>query len=491
VMVFGCDCCSINSFVYLVGAFAIASKVLPFLHKKLVGKKPIELQEKNYKKDVVYLYQFPGTPTCTSFSPFCIKVEAFCRLHNLKFETYPDEQTAAIGHAVDRFIDNHTFRLMLRTRVAVLDKLLAFVAAPKVPAFLLPIIAPLGGYFAGNMLQTILGKKKFLVADEPTAVDCTAFSHFGTFYYALPSARNNLHSLLDSSKFSVLKEYVVRCQERLFGNDNMVFGCDCCCISAFVYLVGVLAIASKVLPFLHKKFMGRKPIEILEKAPKKDVVYLYQFPGTPSCSSMSPFCIKVEAFCRLHDIKVERRNTYTARGANGLLPFIELNGEQHSDSQIIVKRLTQIFKLRAYPDEQTAAIGHAVDRMLDNHTFYLMQKARIPVLGQVVSFMVAPKVPSFLLPIVASLASCLGGCKMSNRVAASIGKFADNENDLTQLQTILGKKKFLLAEEPTAVDCTAMGQLGYFYYAVPSARFYVHDLIDSAEFTTLKEYIER
>lgn len=32
-------------------------KVIPFLVKKYKGNKPAELQEKNFKKDVVYLYQ--------------------------------------------------------------------------------------------------------------------------------------------------------------------------------------------------------------------------------------------------------------------------------------------------------------------------------------------------------------------------------------------------------------------------------------------------
>lgn len=60
----------------------------------------VKLQEKDYKEDVVYLFQvvipsffssdpyfqFPGTPYAPSVSPYCIKVEAFCRLHDLKFE---------------------------------------------------------------------------------------------------------------------------------------------------------------------------------------------------------------------------------------------------------------------------------------------------------------------------------------------------------------------------------------------------------------------
>ncbi|GMS94786.1 hypothetical protein PENTCL1PPCAC_16961, partial [Pristionchus entomophagus] len=276
-----------------------------------------------------------------------------------------------------------------------------------------------------------------------------------------------------------------------------MFGCDCCCISSFVYLVGLFAIASKVIPFVVKKVKGNKPVELQEKNYQKDVVYLYQFPGTPTASSLSPFCIKIEAFCRLHNIKMDRRNTFKDRGQNNLLPFIELNGEQHADSQIIVRRITQIFKLKAYPDEQTAAIGHAVDRLLDNHTFNLTLMAKKDVVGEIMSVMVADKVPSFLLPLVKTIGGCFGANMMGKRARTSVGNFKDNEvnellrNDLVQLQTILGKKKFLVAEEPTAVDCTAIGQFGCAYYAIPTARFYLHELLESTEFAPLKEYLER
>ncbi|GMT12909.1 hypothetical protein PFISCL1PPCAC_4206, partial [Pristionchus fissidentatus] len=274
-----------------------------------------------------------------------------------------------------------------------------------------------------------------------------------------------------------------------------MFGCSCCCISSLVYLVGVVTILAKVIPYLRKLFVGKKPVELLEKNPKKDVVYLYQFPGTATSSSLSPFCVKVEAFCRLHNVKFERRNTFSARGANNLLPFIELNREHHADSQIILKRLTQIFKLEAYPDAESAAIGHAVDRMLCNHTFNLIMHARKPVLDKVISVMAASKVHSMLLPILAAIGARLWAGKMTQRIAASIGIFSDNEyeemlkNDFTQLQTILGSKKFLVADDPTAVDCTAMGMFGS-YYSIPSARTYPHELIDSAEFAVLKAYIE-
>lgn len=37
--------------------YAFFFQVVPFLVKKFKGEKPLELQEKEYRKDVVYLYQ--------------------------------------------------------------------------------------------------------------------------------------------------------------------------------------------------------------------------------------------------------------------------------------------------------------------------------------------------------------------------------------------------------------------------------------------------
>lgn len=37
-------------------------------------------------------------------------------------------------------------------------------------------------------------------------------------------------------------------------------------------------------------------------------------------------------------------------------------------------QIPQRWSIKAYPDEQIAAIGHAVDRMIDNHTFKLVSE---------------------------------------------------------------------------------------------------------------------
>lgn len=47
--------------------------------------KPV-VHKTNYEKDVIYLFQFSRTPVIPSLSPYCLKVETYLRLAELKYE---------------------------------------------------------------------------------------------------------------------------------------------------------------------------------------------------------------------------------------------------------------------------------------------------------------------------------------------------------------------------------------------------------------------
>jgi len=47
---------------------------------------PPRVHKTDFEKDVVYLYQFCRTPILPSLSPYCLKVETWLRLYNLKYE---------------------------------------------------------------------------------------------------------------------------------------------------------------------------------------------------------------------------------------------------------------------------------------------------------------------------------------------------------------------------------------------------------------------
>merc|ERR1712066_553010 len=82
------------------------------------------------------------------------------------------------------------------------------------------------------------------------------------------------------------------------------------------------------------------PPAVHKKDFEKEVVYLYQFPRCPTLPNISPKCLQVETWLKLHGIKYENINhNGKLRSKRGLLPFVELNGEEIADSEIIIKTL--------------------------------------------------------------------------------------------------------------------------------------------------------
>lgn len=60
------------------------------------------------------------------------------------------------------------------------------------------------------------------------------------------------------------------------------------------------------------------------------------------------------------------------RSKKGLLPFIELNGEEIADSTVIIKELAQKFgkDLDAGLDNNQKNVSHAMISMIENHLFW-------------------------------------------------------------------------------------------------------------------------
>ena len=60
------------------------------------------------------------------------------------------------------------------------------------------------------------------------------------------------------------------------------------------------------------------------------------------------------------------------RSKKGLLPFIELNGEEIADSAVIIKELSQKFDkdMDSGLDNGQKNVSHAMISMIENHLFW-------------------------------------------------------------------------------------------------------------------------
>uniref|UniRef100_A0A915CAR1 GST C-terminal domain-containing protein n=2 Tax=Parascaris univalens TaxID=6257 RepID=A0A915CAR1_PARUN len=238
---------------------------------------------------------------------------------------------------------------------------------------------------------------------------------------------------------------------------------------------------------------SKKLHEVHKKDWKKDVVYLYQFKRLAVVPNLSPFCLKVEAWLRANNIKYEICDSWMQRSKEGLLPFVELNGEQIADSQLIIARLQKHFSLDDGLKGTERGAARAVDRMLDGSTFYALLYSKVlenatKLVSRDVSGL---HIPTFLLPLVAALFAQ----KMRKRLMAEGMARHEREDivailrrDVQAVDDLLGDKKFLFGDKLTTPDFSVFGHLATTYYLPYNQP--ITDLLNN-DFPRVKDYIER
>lgn len=211
------------------------------------------------------------------------------------------------------------------------------------------------------------------------------------------------------------------------------------------------------------------PPAVHKKDFEKDVVYLYQFNRTPKVPSISPYCLKVETWLKFHGIKYENVNhNGKLRSKQGLLPFVELNGEEIPDSEFIIKTLTT--KLEKDMDQglsgDQTGVQHAMTTMIDNHlnwcfNHWLTRNIDNPVKGYNLNLqnMMGCKIPT---PVLQFVVKHTYFKKTTRRLkAAGFGSYTADEvdemgkKDLKVLSDLLGEKQFFFGDEARSLDLKA------------------------------------
>lgn len=98
---------------------------------------------------------------------------------------------------------------------------------------------------------------------------------------------------------------------------------------------------------------------------------------------LSPFCLKLESFMRLHNIDFSVSDMDIRQALNKApkkkVPFIEFEtGELLGDSGVIIERLAQDRGIDVFDglNDVQRASGHALIRMLDEHLYFCLVYAR-------------------------------------------------------------------------------------------------------------------
>ncbi|KAK6050268.1 hypothetical protein COOONC_12227 [Cooperia oncophora] len=226
----------------------------------------------------------------------------------------------------------------------------------------------------------------------------------------------------------------------------------CSCIAVWLTVGSVIA----YFLFFRK---NKKQVELRKHDWKPDTVYLYQFPRTKTIPNLSPFCLKVETFMKVHKIPYEVCPLMMGRSKNGLLPFVELNGEHIADSQIIINRLKDHFNVK-YESKEI----HATKTMasISLKTFLAIPRTRTNEFLKMLLRELG--CPAAVLPILVRPAAWLLRPKANKRIAAAIGQFPVEDfesflhKDFSTYRDLLGDKKFFFGDEMSTVS-----HFSYFY----------------------------
>lgn len=224
---------------------------------------------------------------------------------------------------------------------------------------------------------------------------------------------------------------------------------------------------------------------------EKDIVYLYQFSRTPLLPSLSPYCLKVEAWLRLSGIKYENvDHKMRFRSKKGQLPFIELNGEEIADSAIIIKELTKRFgkDLDASLTLEQRNITHATVSMIENHLVWIIfwWRAKYPDLvlkGYKVNLQHALgiRLPNSILNFFFRIAFGRKGTKKVKAQGIGVHKPEEIEefgkHDLKVLSDMLADKPFFFGDEPTTLDIVSFAVLSQLHFMSKEVEYPLRDFM--------------
>jgi glutathione S-transferase len=203
---------------------------------------------------------------------------------------------------------------------------------------------------------------------------------------------------------------------------------------------------------------------------KQDVINLVIFPRARCIVNMSPFAVKLETWLRFNKLPYRAvSNDFTKMSSRGQLPFIELNGRQFGDSNIIMENLIGTFHLSI--DQNLTTRERAEARLLtvliEESIFRIIAYQRsidcswIATDNGVLGHLTGIKKFIFQKLVIKKLQKSYKHTVHVQGIGRKPPQEVDEiaKQDLLILSFYLGDKPYFFGTKPTTVDATAFGQL--------------------------------
>jgi glutathione S-transferase len=182
---------------------------------------------------------------------------------------------------------------------------------------------------------------------------------------------------------------------------------------------------------------------------------------------ISPACLKLKTYLRMVGLEYKSEFGDPRKGPTRKIPYIdEGDGKLIGDSSVIIEHLKKKHgdKLDAKLSAGARATGHAVQRMLEENTYWvgLMNRWSRDGAFEELKKVFAPVMPPVIGGMVMNMirrktrknAFAHGMARHSMERVNALGCA-----DLDALSTILGDKPYLLGSEPTSYDCVVYGYI--------------------------------
>lgn len=196
------------------------------------------------------------------------------------------------------------------------------------------------------------------------------------------------------------------------------------------------------------------------------MITLYQFPRLFGVPSMSPFCLKMETWLRMAELKYCVREVADPRKApKGKLPYVQDEAETVADTSLIIEYLSDRYGINmdAHLSIEQKAIAHSFSKMIDEHLYWAILYNRwIDDNWSKVKEVFFATLPPLIRSVVPNMIQKkmqqdLHGQGMGRHSREEIYHFANQ--DLKALSDYLGDKPYLMGDTPSSVDAALFASI--------------------------------